>query len=119
MKTPKNSMWLTCFACLFLWVAAHASAQVRLIENAIEVSTDEILLPGSVPGRLTFRECKPPCRNKTLDVNAQTQFLVGGTKVSLAEFKQYISRTGSQFLMVFHEPGGSVTRLIVFGELEQ
>jgi hypothetical protein len=120
MNALKQSLWLAPLACLALLLAGQASAQLRALEAAIETSTDAVLLPNSVPGRLTFRDCKPPCRTHSLDVNSETSFFIGATKVSLSEFNQYISKTGSQFLMVFYEPSGrSITRLIVFGELGQ
>ncbi|GEM_PF-6447612 len=120
MSAVKKSLWLAPFACLALLLAVQAPGQVRALEEAIETSTDAVLLPNSVPGRLTLKECKRPCRSNTLDLNEQTQFLIGATNVSLKEFNEYISRTGSQFLMVFYEPSGrSITRLIVFGEIGQ
>ena len=98
----------------------HAPAPLRSLEEAIESSTEEVLLPTSVPGSLTFKNCTPPCSLQTLDVSSSTQFLVGSSTVTLREFRDFIAKSGSQFLMVFHKPGDrAVTRLMVFGQIDR
>ena len=95
-------------------------APLRSLEEAIETSTDAVLLPLSVPGTLTFKNCTAPCAIQSLEVSAATQFMVGATAVSVAEFRSYVEQTGEQFLMVFHKPGErSVTRVVAFGRIDR
>lgn len=94
-------------------------AALRSLEDAIESSTDDILLPTSQTGTLTFRNCAEPCAVRSLEVNAQSAFFVGATRVTLAEFSAYVRRTGSQSLTVFHQPGRmTVTRVIAVGQAQ-
>lgn len=94
-------------------------APLKSLEDAIESSTEVVVLPTSQPGTLTFRDCAEPCKLRTLDVTAQSTFFVGASQVTLAEFNAYIRRTGPQFLMVFRQPDRkNVTRLMVYGQLQ-
>jgi hypothetical protein len=94
-------------------------APTRALEDAIESSTDAVLLPTSQPGTLTFRECTEPCALRSLMVTAQSAFFVGRTQVTLAQFNDYIRRSGPRSLMVFRQPGqNNVTRLTVRGRFQ-
>jgi hypothetical protein len=94
-------------------------APLRALEDAIESSTDAVMLPTSQPGTLTFRNCAEPCKLRSLELTSESKLLVGSTEVTLAEFNAFVQRTGPQFLMVFREPHGTrVTRLMVFGQLQ-
>lgn len=101
--------------------AQEYPAPLRALEDAIESSTDALMLPTSQPGTLTFRSCTEPCKLRTLDVTAQSAFFVGSTAVTLAQFNDFLRRSGSpQFLMVFRQPGQTnVTRLVVAGRYQQ
>jgi hypothetical protein len=99
-------------------VGAQDKMRLRALEYAIESSTDAILLPGSQPGTLTFRDCALPCKVPSLEVSAQSAFFIGGTQVTLADFAAYVRRTGPQPLTVFHQPGRmTVTRITVVGQV--
>lgn len=107
-------------ACVVPQVQAqNRPAPLRSLEDAIESSTDAVILPTSQPGTLTFRNCADPCPLRALEVNAQSTFFVGGTQVTLVDFNAYVRRTGPQFLMVFRQPDRTnVTRLMVYGQLQ-
>lgn len=93
-------------------------APTKLLEHAVETYTDAVMLPSGQPGNLTFRNCAEPCKLRSLEVNAQSTFFVGKSSVTLAEFNDYIGRTGQQFLMVFYKANQpTVTRLVVYGQL--
>lgn len=98
---------------------AHAvEPALRSLEDAIESSTDAVVLPAAQSGTLTLRNCAVPCAMKSLRLSEDSRFFVGSSQVSLAEFNAYVGRTQSQFLMIFHEPGKpTITRLMVFGQL--
>jgi hypothetical protein len=99
--------------------AQKQPAPLRSLEDAIESSTDAVMLPTSQPGTLTFRNCADPCTLRSLEVNAESTFFVGPTKVTLAEFNAYVRSTGPQFLMVFRQPDRTnVTRLMVYGQMQ-
>jgi hypothetical protein len=110
-------------ASAFAVPRAHAEypAPLRALEDAIESSTDAVLLPTSQPGTLTFRECAEPCKLRSLNVTAQSAFFVGATAVTLAQFNDFLRRSGGpQFLMVFRQPGqANVTRIVVAGRYQQ
>lgn len=115
------AMALLATACAVTPVLAQQKdpAPLRSLEDAIESSTDAILMPTGQPGTLTFRNCREPCKLRSLEVTAESKFLVGATEVTLADFNAYVQRTGPQFLMVFREPDQTrVIRLQVFGQLQ-
>lgn len=97
--------------------AQSGPAPTRALEDAIETSTDAVLLPTSQPGKLTFRNCAPPCKVPSLEVDAQSAFFVGSKRVTLVEFAAYVRSTGPQSLTVFHQPGRmTVTRVTAMGQ---
>jgi hypothetical protein len=97
---------------------AHSQGTLQSLEDAIETNTAEVFLPSSTGGSITRRDCGQACAFSTLQLTDESTFFVGGSKVTLAEFKSFIAKTGPQFLMIFHKPGQPVvTRLIVFGRL--
>jgi hypothetical protein len=94
-------------------------APTRALEDVVESYTEEVLLPLSQPGTLTFRNCVEPCKLRTLELTAQSTFWVGASPVSLADFTAYIHRTGPQSLTVFRQPGKTaITRLVVIGQFQ-
>jgi formylglycine-generating enzyme required for sulfatase activity len=119
MNTPKSFVSLLAPLWLMLCASAFAQGELRSLEDAIETSTDEVYLPSSQPGSLSFRNCPQPCARASVEITNATKFYVSDAEVTYQEFNRFISRGGPQFLMVFHEPGGSrATRLIVFGQLQ-
>lgn len=111
---------LVLLATSFGVLQAHAAeypAPLRSLEDAIESTTDDVLLPASQPGTLTFRNCVEPCKLRALQVSAQTTFFVGDTQVTLAELNAYLRGAGQRSLMVFRQPDqATATRVRVAGE---
>lgn len=100
-------------------LAQARPAPVKLLEDAIETSTDAVILPSSQPGRLSFRNCGEPCNMRALELTSESKIFVGGTEVSIADFNAYVRRTGPQFLMVFVQPNRTaITRLMVYGRMQ-
>lgn len=98
--------------------AGEYPAPLRSLEDVIESSTDDVLLPASQPGTLTFRNCAEPCKLRALQVSAQSAFFVGDTQVSLAEFNAYVRGAGSRSLMVFRQPDqATASRIRVAGQM--
>ena len=98
---------------------AVESPPLRSLEEAIETNTDDVLLPVSQVGVLTFRKCPAPCAMQSLQVDQSSKFFVGSSEVTAEQFGAFVRSKGrGQFLMVFHKPGDTVvTRLMVFGQL--
>lgn len=117
--TRLTAIALLATTCVMPQIQAQTTepAKLRALEDAIESNTDAVLMPTSLPGTLTFRNCTAPCQLQSLEVNAQSQFWVSDTQVTLAEFNAFVRRTGPQFMMVFRKPDGpAVTRLMVYGQ---
>lgn len=94
-------------------------APLRALEDAVEATTETVLLPTSQPGTLTFRDCAEPCKLRSVEVTSQSTFFVGRSQVTFAEFIAHLRRTGPQSLKVFRQPDrNSVTRLVVTGQLQ-
>ena len=109
----------TTFAAPSVEAQNNTPAPLRALEDAIESSTDAVMLPTSQPGTLTFRACPEPCKLRSLQVTGQSTFFIGATQVTLADFNAHVRRSGPLFLMVFREPNGAnVTRLTVSGQMQ-
>lgn len=92
----------------------------KATEDAVETSTDQVLLPTGLPGSITFRDCAEPCALRSLGVSAQTSFFVGPTQVTLADFTAFLRISGSKPLTVFRQPKGTdATRIVVIGQIQQ
>ncbi len=98
-------------ATLLVAVAAAASAaqpgppaneripQVVTVENAIEASSDSVLLPTSIGGRLSVTKCSGCPATIAPGTNA-TRFVIGDSAVSLAELRSYLA-TRTRFVIVY------------------
>lgn len=95
----------------------------KALEDVVESSTEDALLPTNAPGTITFRNCTEPCAVRSLIVTGQSRFFVGPTQVTLADFNEFLRGAGSRPLTVFRELNGTnVLRVVVigqFGELAQ
>lgn len=127
----KSSNAFLAAAVLALLTSAFAAPQARAqtippfpptkaMEGTVETSTEDVLLPTSTPGTITFRNCAEPCSLRTLSVTGQSLFFVGSTQVALADFNAFLRGGGLKPLTVFHEINGTnVTRVVVIGQLEE
>ena len=107
------------FAVPMVQAQTMEPAPLRSLEDAIESATDQVIMPTSQPGTLTFRNCAEPCKVRSLEVTAKSAFFVGASPVTLVEFNAYVRRAGSQSLMVFFQPNGTgITRLVAAGQLD-
>lgn len=100
--------------------AGAAHAQLTSLEDAIESSTDAVILPASDAGALTLKNCEPPCAMRSIQLVEASRFFVGSTQVTYQQFSDYVHSNGPRFLMVFHQPDRPiVTRLMVSGHLQR
>jgi formylglycine-generating enzyme required for sulfatase activity len=92
----------------------------RALEEVVESTSDDVLLPTSVPGTITFRNCSEPCAVRSLTVTTQSTFFVGKTPVALADFNAFLRSGGTRPVTVLRELNGTnVTRVVVIGDIGQ
>ena len=66
-----------------------AAADFRTITEAYEVDLNDLRLPGSEYGTLTFKQCAD-CEIQTLRVTGKTRYLINNRDFPLAEFKNQL-----------------------------
>ena len=76
---------------VLLGLSLSAAADFRTITEAYEVDLNDLRLPGSKYGTLTFKQCSD-CDAQTLRVTGETRYLIDGHDFSLAEFKEQLKR---------------------------
>lgn len=71
--------------------SSMAVADFRTTARAYEVRFDNLRMPQSANGRVTFKECAD-CEEITIPVNVTTQYLVNGEVVELKDFRRIVFR---------------------------
>lgn len=105
---------------LLIIVALLASsavfAEFRTIVRANEVILSELQLPASANGIVVFRGCGA-CDQKSVNVNAATQYVLNGRAVSLSEFRRALATVGNRedetAIVMHHLESDLVTRISV------
>ena len=101
-------------AVLLLAAIGLANAQLApnvVLEAAIETATDQVILPATLAGRVTVRNCVG-CQHSTLQLDASTKFNLAGQSVSLKEMAAYASGKRDQPLTIHYRLRDSVVSLI-------
>ncbi len=75
---------------IVLCLALPAAAQFKTIELAHEVALNELRLPSHPSGTIGFKGCST-CDYQTKRVSANTQYMLNGEHVKLAEFREAVS----------------------------
>lgn len=72
-------------------VLAGANAQLVTLVDAIELSPDNMILPGSQNGMVSFRPCAGDCEaeHQRARLTAETRFYVNDTAVKYPDFRQH------------------------------
>lgn len=96
------------------FAAGGAMADMKNIENAYEVSAQQVSLPSVATGQLVVTSCSG-CKPVTLRVTEATQFLVGGSAVSLAQMREALHGPGAgkRLLTVFYRLDNNVVTRVV------
>lgn len=76
---------------VLLGLCLSAAADFRTITEAYEVDLNDLRLPGSEYGTLTFKPCSD-CELRTLRVTANTRYLINDRDYTLAEFAEQLKR---------------------------
>ena len=58
------------------------------IEGSVETTTDAVIFPSSMDGRVTVRDCEG-CLHSTLQLDKDTRFILAGQVVSLRDMAGY------------------------------
>jgi hypothetical protein len=86
--------------------------QIVTVENAIEASSDSVLLPTSIPGRLSITKCSG-CPTTVVPVTSETRFVIGDAPVGLADLRSFLAAR-TRFVVVYvsvKDP--AVTKIVV------
>jgi hypothetical protein len=83
------------------------------LEGSVETTTDAVILPSSLLGRVTVRNCEG-CESPTLQLDAHTVLELNGRTVSLAEFARYAqASTGKSLTIHYRLSNRIVSRITV------
>ncbi len=98
-----------------LLMADGAGASLRIVEQAIETSTLSISLPDDVTGSIAVTACDG-CKPLLLRLSPGSQYFVGKSPVTYAEFRSLAVGSGARQLNIFYDgKGRTITRLVVPG----
>lgn len=101
-----------CFAlCLLAIAGTSAAAGLEIIEEALELTADQVNLPFSESGTLGVRRCAE-CVPERLSLGVDTEFLIGRDRVTLAELRN-ASAASSAFYVFYDAKDGHVTRIVL------
>jgi len=82
-------------------VALAQLPPATVLEASIETTTDQVIWPLSMNGRLQVRDCRG-CQHATLQLDAHTRFNLAGQNVSLKEMAAYASSKRGQPLDIHY-----------------
>lgn len=68
-------------------LSAAASAETYVINEAYEISVADLVLPGTVAGSVSIKECDA-CERRTIRVTSGTRYLLNDKDVSLADLRK-------------------------------
>jgi hypothetical protein len=91
-------------AALVALAGAGAVAQAQrapnvVLEGSVETTTDAVILPSESGGRITVRNCVG-CVSPTLQLGPDTQYILAGQHVTLAEMAKYCRGAAGKALTV-------------------
>lgn len=98
---------------MVLLVGQPALAQIVTLIDAIEVSPENIILPATTNGMMTFLPCADECDKdyKRVRLTAGTTFSVNGKAVKFDEFRRefaIIKRAETSYALVSYETGTNI-----------
>ena len=103
---------------LALTVAGAVQAQLPPaipLEGSVETTTDAVILPETLQGRVTVRNCEG-CESSTLQLDGQTQLNLAGRVVSLHEMASYLHKVSGRSLTINYRLSDHIVSLILVGE---
>ena len=113
-----NSIFKTLMATLLVAVAG-AGGTVRaqlppatVIEGAVETTTDAVIFPAGLDGRVQVRGCEG-CAHSTLQLDGKTQCILAGRVVSLREMAANAQQNSARPLTISYRLRDLVVSRIV------
>ena len=104
-------------AAILLSLALPAAADWAVIEDAFEVSLNEVRLPRNANGTIGFKKCSS-CDFVTKRVNGNTQYQLNGKAIPLRKFREAVSAAAGQpdqAATVFHHvKSDQITKISVY-----
>lgn len=106
----------TLIATLLL-VCLPAFAQMAIVVDAVETTPNNIILPATINGMVTFKPCVGECEeeHKRARLTATTKFSVGGVAVEFEDFRRKFlakSHNDESYALVSYEvQTNTVTRI--------
>jgi hypothetical protein len=82
-----------------------------VLEASVEGSTDQVLFPASLAGKIQARTCSS-CAVRLLPMDAATRFNLGGQSVSLQQMAAYCRKTSRKPLTIHYRLSDSVVSLV-------
>ena len=89
---------------LLLTIAMSAAADFRTIQAAYEVSLDNVRLPQTEAGTISYKKCHE-CPYETKRVVTGTAWEINGKSMTLAKFRERISKLadgGDESVTILH-----------------
>jgi len=99
-STIKSFMAVAIVALASVGGAVQAQmAPAVVIEGSVETTTDAVIFPSGLDGRVQVRGCEG-CTHSTLQLDKDTQCILAGLIVTLREMAAYSSRTSERPLTI-------------------
>ena len=115
-----NAKW-SAFALALLWSGASQSAtsqaeiaqlpQGTVLEASVESSSDQILFPSSLAGKIQASPCAS-CAAKLLQLDTMTIFNLAGQQVSLQQMAAYCSSVRGKSVTIHYRLSDSIVSLV-------
>jgi hypothetical protein len=80
-------------------VAEAQRAPNIVLESSVETTTDAVIFPSAPDGRITVRNCGW-CEHPTMQLAADTQYILAGQYVSMLEMAKYCRGAAGKALTV-------------------
>ncbi len=88
-------------ALVLIGLSLSAAADFTTLIEAYEVNSNDLRLPRSTGGTLTFKRC-PDCDLQTLLCNSGTRYVIDRRDVLLTEFKERMAGARDETVTVLH-----------------
>ncbi|MGB8327174.1 MAG: hypothetical protein WCE48_06315 [Steroidobacteraceae bacterium] len=111
-----HALWLTTLCALCGAVQAKpgvpAAPTLHALEEALEVSSRDVLLPSSEFGALVVTPCGG-CAPRSLQLTAATRWFLGDQAVAMTVFRSAVARAGQPLVLtVLYDKVGRLTRVL-------
>ena len=87
----------TALVVALLCLSSFATAQFKTVSQAYELSFEQLQVPSSPNGTITFRSCEE-CEDIVLRATADTRYVYNGEALSLPDFRRMMYRIRSEAL---------------------